>query len=160
MNSNNTFELALSTATSLPMVHINREKFLRKELLKYCDEKQVESAILNNPAYAGIELPIIDKIARSCINYETNKVSAISFAAGIPGGLAMIGTIPADVTQYFAHVLRILQKLVYLYGWEEILQEDGSLDDETTNMFSLCRNNVWCKRSSFNNNKAFNFGSN
>ena len=112
MNSNNTFELALSTATSLPMVHINRENFLRKELLKYCDKPQVEIAILNNPAYAGIELPIIDQIAKSCINYETNKVSAISFASGIPGGLAMIGTIPADVTQYFAHVLRIMQKLV------------------------------------------------
>ena len=137
MDNNNTFELALSTAASLPLVHINREIFLRKELLKYCDKSQVEIAISNNPAFAGIELSTIDKIAKDCINFETNKVSSISFAAGIPGGFAMVGTIPADVTQYFAHILRILQKLVYLYGWEEILQEDGSLDDETTNMLTL-----------------------
>lgn len=137
MDNKNTFEKTLSTAASLPLVRINRENFLRKELIKYCDKPQVEAAVLNNPAHAGIELSIIDKIAKSCISLETNKVSAISFASGIPGGFAMIGTIPADVSQYFAHVLRILQKLIYLYGWEELLQEDGSLDDETTNMLTL-----------------------
>ena len=29
-NDNNTFELALSTASNLPMVHINRRKFLEQ----------------------------------------------------------------------------------------------------------------------------------
>lgn len=84
-----------------------------------------------------ISIYAIDKIANSCINYETNKVSSISFAAGIPGGFAMAGTIPADITQYFAHILRILQKLIYLYGWEEILPEDGSIDDDTSNIITL-----------------------
>ena len=49
----------------------------------------------------------------------------------------MAGTIPADITQYFAHILRILQKLIYLYGWEEILPEDGSIDDDTSNIITL-----------------------
>lgn len=137
MKDKNTFELVLSTASSLPMVHIDRERFLFKELIKFCPREQVETAIQHNPAYAGIEISTIHKIANSCINYETNKVSLISFAAGIPGGFAMAGTIPADITQYFAHILRILQKLIYLYGWEEILQEDGKLDDDTTNMITL-----------------------
>lgn len=136
-DNNNTFELALATASSLPMVHIDRKKFLFKELIKFCPKEQVDIAIQNNPAYAGIELSIIDKIAKSCINYETNKVSTISFAAGIPGGLTMAATIPADITQYFAHILRILQKLIYLYGWEEILPEDGKIDDDTSNMLTL-----------------------
>lgn len=137
MGDNNTFELALKTASSLPMVHIDREKFLYKELIKYYPKEQVEIAIKNNPAYAGIPVSVISKIARHCINYETNKVSSISFAAGLPGGFAMAGTIPADVAQYFGHVLRILQKLVYLYGWEELIGDDGSFDDETTNMLTL-----------------------
>lgn len=137
MNDNNTFELALSTASSLPMVHIDRRKFLAKELIKFCPKEQVDIAIQNNPAYAGIELSIIDKIAKSCINYETNKVSTISFAAGIPGGLTMAATIPTDITQYFAHILRILQKLIYLYGWEEVLPENGQIDDDTSNMLTL-----------------------
>lgn len=136
-DDNNTFELALATASSLPMVHIDRKKFLFKELIKFCPKEQVDIAIQNNPAYAGIEISTIDKIANSCINYETNKVSSISFAAGIPGGFAMAGTIPADIAQYFAHILRILQKLIYLYGWEEILPEDGKIDDDTSNMITL-----------------------
>lgn len=136
-DDNNTFELALATASSLPIVHIDRKKFLFKELIKFCPKEQVDIAIQNNPAYAGIEISTIDKIANSCINYETNKVSSISFAAGIPGGFAMAGTIPADIAQYFAHILRILQKLIYLYGWEEILPEDGKIDDDTSNMITL-----------------------
>jgi len=137
MSENNTFELALKTASTLPMVHIDREKFLHKELIKYYPKEQVEIAVQNNPAYAGIPVSIINKIAKNCINYETNKVSSISFAAGLPGGFAMAGTIPADVAQYFGHVLRILQKLVYLYGWDELVGADGSFDDETTNMLTL-----------------------
>ena len=46
------------------------------------------------------------------INYELNKVTAISAAAGIPGGFTMVGTIPADITQYMGHLLRIAQKLI------------------------------------------------
>ena len=137
MNDNNIFEQVLATASTLPMVHIDRKKFLFKELIKFCPKEQVDIAIQNNPAYAGIDISTIDKIANSCINYETNKVSSISFAAGIPGGFAMAGTIPADITQYFAHILRILQKLIYLYGWEEILPEDGSIDDDTSNIITL-----------------------
>ena len=137
MNDNNIFEQVLATASSLPMVHIDRKKFLLKELIKFYPKEKVDRAIQNNPAYAGIDISTIDKIANSCINYETNKVSSISFAAGIPGGFAMAGTIPADITQYFAHILRILQKLIYLYGWEEILPEDGSIDDDTSNIITL-----------------------
>lgn len=137
MYDNNIFEQVLATASTLPMVHIDRKKFLLKELIKFYPKEKVDIAIQNNPAYAGIDISTIDKIANSCINYETNKVSSISFAAGIPGGFAMAGTIPADITQYFAHILRILQKLIYLYGWEEILPEDGSIDDDTSNIITL-----------------------
>lgn len=136
-NEAGTFELALRTAASLPMVKIERDKFLKKELSKYYCNEQVSKAIEFCPAYARIDLSMINKIAESCIKYETNKVSAISFAAGIPGGIAMIGTVPADTTQYFGHMLRILQKLIYLYGWDEIFDENGNMDDETTSLLTL-----------------------
>lgn len=137
MSDNNTFELALKTAASLPVVHIDREKFLSKELIKISTKEQVDVAIEYNPARAGISVREIDKLAKECINYETNKASSISFISGIPGGIVMFGTVPADVAQYMGHMLRVLQKLVYLYGWDEIMQSDGSLDDETTNMLTL-----------------------
>lgn len=131
------FESLLSSAVKLPIVHISREDFLRKELQKYCDDDIVETAIKYNPAYAGISSKIIDKLADGCIGFETTKVSTLSFVAGIPGGWAMIGTIPADLVQYYAHVLIILQKLSYLYGWKELVGEDGAMDDETNHLLIL-----------------------
>lgn len=137
MAEENKFEMILKGACELPMVHIDRESFLKKELSKYCSQDIVELAVCTNPAQAGISLEIIDKIAKSCINYETNKVSAISFAAGIPGGYAIIGTLPADLTQFFAHVVRVMQKLMFLYGWGPLDISRNGLDDDTQNVLTI-----------------------
>ena len=48
----------------------------------------------------------------------------------MPGGLAMAATIPLDLTQYFVHVLRIEQKLAYLYGWHSFLDDDPDQEDD------------------------------
>lgn len=129
--------MVLKSAMNLPGVQIRRSDFLRKELSKRYSTDVVELAISRNPAYAGINVLDIDKIAKSCINTETNWVSAMSFAAGIPGGLAMIGTVPADIVQYFARIIRVLQKLAYLYGWNELNNSNGEFDDETVNRLTL-----------------------
>ncbi len=46
---------------------------------------------------------------KSCIVLEIRKVTVLSAAAGLTGGFAMLGTVPADLSQYFLHILRILQ---------------------------------------------------
>ena len=51
------------------------------------------------------------------INFERNCVSGISAALGMPGGVAMSATIPADIVQYYGYTLRAAQKLMYLYGF-------------------------------------------
>jgi len=136
--SNNSFEMVLHSAMKLPGININRAAFLRKELSKCFDSDVVEMAIKTNPAQAGIKVEELEKIAKACINYETGKVTALSAAAGIPGGLAMAAALPADITQLFGHVIRILQKLVYLYGWQEMFRnEDDGLDDATSNQLTL-----------------------
>jgi len=131
------FETMLVEATKFPMVKIDRELFLRKELQDRYTKEIVEKAIQYNPAYAGICVEDINKIAKSCIAAETIKVTTISAAAGLPGGLAIIGTIPADLAQYFGHILRILQKLIYLYGWSDLGLDSKELNDETMNLLTL-----------------------
>lgn len=131
------FNKLLQSSLKLPLVHIDRDEFLEKELSKYCDSKIVKIAVENNPAYAGISSKIIDHIAKSSINYETLKVSTISFAAGIPGGFTMAASIPADITQYYAHILRIIQKLAYIYGWQSLIEKDKTIDDETSQILTL-----------------------
>ena len=51
------------------------------------------------------------------IRSERLKVSGISAALGTPGGAAMAATIPADIAQYYGCMLRVAQKLLYLYGF-------------------------------------------
>lgn len=133
----NKFEMVLHSAAELPGIRIKRADFLRKELSKYFDSDVVEKAIELNPAQAGISIKNLEHIAKSCINFEATKVTAISAAAGIPGGLAMMATVPADIAQFFGHIIRILQKLVYLYGWQELFRDENGLDDETQNQLTL-----------------------
>ncbi|HML37969.1 MAG TPA: hypothetical protein PKA19_11205 [Bacillota bacterium] len=110
---------------------------MRKQFKAHFRSDVVNKAIAETPAKAGITIEQLEGIAKSCIKLETNNVSAISFATGLPGGIALIGAIPADITQYFAHIIRILQKLIYLYGWEELYESKDDLDDETLYWLTL-----------------------
>ena len=119
-------------------VRISREDFLRQELQKaHLSESQIEEAIASDPISVGISQKRLDKLANHAISYETKKSTALSFVAGIPGGLAMLGTVPADLGQYYVHSLRIMQKLAYLYGWKEFLTDPEDVDDETIAQMGL-----------------------
>lgn len=113
-------------------VRIDRDRFLRSELRKRgVSRYDVDLAVSATPVTAGVSQHLLDAVARDVIDLETKKSTALSFAAGLPGGFAMAGTIPADVTQYYVHAFRIMQKLAYLYGWQEFLDECDEVDDET-----------------------------
>ena len=119
-------------------VRISREDFLRQELRKlHLSDAEIECAIASNPLSAGVSRKSLDKLANDAISFETKKSTALSFAAGIPGGFAMLGTVPADLTQYYVHSLRIMQKLAYLYGWKEFLTDLDDVDDETIAQMGL-----------------------
>lgn len=132
-----TFENVLATAMKAPGVKVNRVKFLRKELKKYCSDDVISSAINSNPAKAGIPRELIDKISKQIINYETTKVTGISMAASIPGGAAAVGAAAAHITSYFAFILRTVQELAYLYGFEQFDLNDDEVDAETMNTVLL-----------------------
>lgn len=127
-------------ALKVPGVKISREAFLKKELYKYCSPDSIETAIKSTPAKAKIDPVLIDKIADDVIKFERNAVSGISVALGMPGGAAMVATIPADIAQYYGYMLRAAQKLMYLYGFPEIdISDDGvNLDSGTLNSLTIC----------------------
>ncbi|MGW7429864.1 hypothetical protein ACWGIN_09940 [Streptomyces sp. NPDC054861] len=132
------FSAVLAAAANLPGVRIHREAYLRKALGRYCSEDNIRKAIEETPAAAGIPLEILDKAANDSINYETTKASALSAAAGIPGFIALPATVPADMAQYFGHMLRIAQKLAYLYSWPDLFAGDSDdIDDATKGVLTL-----------------------
>lgn len=124
----------------VPGICINREEFLRAEFIKDFPQEIIDDAIAYNPSHAGITTKEIDKYANEVIKFERNCVSGISAALSTPGGFAMAATIPADIAQYYGYMLRVTQKLLYLYGFPEIdLTEKGKkFDTETLNILTLC----------------------
>lgn len=124
----------------IPGFSVNRENFLRTEFKTKYDQETVDAAVASTPSKAGIPKDEIDKIADQVIAYERNCVSGISTALGMPGGLAMAATIPADIAQYYGFMLRAAQKLMYLYGFPQIdtTEKDHVFDSETINILTLC----------------------
>ncbi|MFJ4856959.1 hypothetical protein [Streptomyces sp. NPDC088730] len=137
-NAESRFSALLIGAARLPGVRIDREAYLRTALARHCSEEELRRAIEETPAAAGIPLAVLDRVANESIRYETAKVSAVSAAAGIPGFVALPATVPADVAQYVAHMLRIAQKLAYLYSWPDLFSADNDdLDDATKGVLTL-----------------------
>ncbi len=124
----------------VPGIKINRDEFLEKQLFKRYPKEVIDVAIAESPMKAHIPVSEIDKIADEVIKFERTCVSGISAVLGIPGGWAMVATLPADIIQYYGYLLRATQKLLYLYGFPQIniQEQNGKFDDETMNTIILC----------------------
>lgn len=131
------FTSIIESAAKLPLVRIGREEFLTKNLGKLCTQTQLQKAIVEGTLHADIPVATLDSLAKAVINAETIKVTAISTAAGMPGGFAMAATIPADLAQFYGFVIRTAQELAYIYGWDEIFAESSELDAGTESQLVL-----------------------
>lgn len=120
-------ESAISNAIKIPGVKVNRSKFLAETFSSRPNE--IENIISVGTIEAGLTKEELAKIADRLILKRTSESSIASFAAGLPGGLVMAATIPADVLQFFGMTLRLAQELSYLYGAQDLWQ-DGQIDDE------------------------------
>lgn len=127
------FNEVLAVAVKAPMVKIDRTEFLKNNFSREVEPKMVDKIVQTSPIKAGVSEHILKKIARECIKNETYNVSALSFGTGFGG---LIG-IPADLAQYLVHVLRISQKLAYIYGYPSMISIDGAMDDATKNIILL-----------------------
>ncbi len=134
-----TIEDVIIMALKIPGIKINRDEFLRKEFSKYYSEEVVRNIVEHNPLYANIPIETVDKIAKDVIQSERLCVSGISTALSVPGGFAMVATLPTDIAQYYGYMIRVMQKMLYLYGFPEIDTNDEQLlDSATMNTLIIC----------------------
>lgn len=136
MAENNVFEQIVKSSVNLPFVHVGRTEFLKKELAPFCTNEEIEK-VLSDGTKGIVDKKVIDKIAKGCISYHTTLVCSTSFLAGIPGGWAMAGAIPADIAQFYGHVFALTQKLLYLYGWPDLSDGHGKVSDSTVQVLIL-----------------------
>lgn len=120
-------ENIITTSVQIPGVKVNRDKFLAETFAT--EEVTLQEILDIGPVKAGVTRDKLSLIAHKLVLKRTSQSSIASFVAGIPGGLAMAATIPADIMQFFGMALRLAQELSYLYGAED-LWKDGKIDEE------------------------------
>ena len=126
----------LNTVLKMPGVKVDRVGFLRHELRPYCNQSRLQMLGSVRP-YTVVSEQVIDKLARQCVRHHVTIVTATSTVVGLPGGLAMAATLPADLTQYFYHVFVLSQKLAYLYGYPDFCDDDGELNDVAIDLLTI-----------------------
>lgn len=121
----------LTTVLKMPGVKVDRIAFLRKELRPYCNQSRLQMIGSVRP-YTVVSEQVIDKLAKQCVTYHTALATTTSTIVGLPGGLAMAATMPADLTQYFYHVFVLSQKLGYLYGYPDFFADMDNSESQNS----------------------------
>ncbi len=125
----------LTTVLRMPGVRVDRVAFLTRSLSGYAGQQKL-SLLPNVRPYAIVDDNVIDRVAGACIRQHTALATTASTIAGLPGGLAMVATLPSDLTQYYYHVVVLAQKLAYLYGFPAFFAttDDDETDDQLSDM--------------------------
>ncbi len=118
----------ITTAISLPGVKVSRDAFLR-ETFRGASEERMAQLLADGPVAAGCTQRELRDLAAKVLRERTMLSTTASFAAGLPGGLAMAATIPADLMQFYGVSLRMAQEIAYIYGEPDPWQ-NGAVDDE------------------------------
>lgn len=121
-------EDVISASVQIPGVKVDRKKFLAEQFASSL-VSNIQEIVELGPVEAGVSQAEIEETANKLIIKRTSQSSIASFVTGIPGGIAMAATIPADIAQFFGMALRLAQELSYLYGAQD-LWVDGKVDDE------------------------------
>lgn len=129
----------LDVAMKLPLVSVDRDSFLRKELGYLCTNQELADVLDGTrKTFEVVSKEKLKEKAASVISYHRNAATRVSALAGIPGGLAMLGTVPLDAVQYFGSLLALSQKLLYLYGAPQITDSNSQLTDSAKDVLTLC----------------------
>lgn len=126
----------MKAALAIPGVSIDRTSYLQASFRDIVDEENLQRIVDGTPANC-VGREAIDKVASGAITYHTATVTTLSTVTGLPGGPAIVASIPADLAQYYFHVFVLAQKLAYLYGFPDLRDENGQLTEDATDMLTL-----------------------
>lgn len=127
------WDSVLDTTMKIPGIKVNREEFLNQAF----SAAGSDTDFSEKRPIDYFDEAVIEKVAKDVINGQTLKVTSVSALAGIPGGFAILGTMPADIAQFYFHAIVLAQKLGYIYGWPNLLDDEGHLSEGTRNVLTI-----------------------
>lgn len=126
----------LQQVVKLPVVKVDRSKFLVDKFSKELGPQDIPTLLEQGPT-SLLSQEILDRVANACIRDNVLLASGTSVLAGLPGGLAMAITIPADVAQFYGFSLKLAQELGYIYGYEDLWASRDELSEDAQNTLLL-----------------------
>ena len=135
MNNIITWDNIMEKSLSLPGAKVYREEFLIEVFEPYYKENSL--SFKEKSPIDLFDIKIIDQIAKDITDSHLRKVTLISAVTGLPGGWSVVATIPADLAQFYWHTLVLAQKLGYIYGWADLLDDKKQITEGTKNILTL-----------------------
>lgn len=124
----------LNESLKLPFIKVDRSDFLTKTFSNKIDDMP---KLFKEGPQAFFSKEELDRIASNVINSNVLKSSSISFASGLPGGVAIAATIPADMAQFYGYSLKLAQEISYVYGYQDIWTNQDELTEDAKNTLIL-----------------------
>ena len=136
----------LQQVVKLPVVKVNRSKFLMDKFSKKVASKDIPRLLEEGPT-ALLPQETLDQVANACIKDNVLLASGTSVLAGLPGGIAMAVTIPTDVAQFYAFSLKLAQELGYIYGYDDLWASRDELSEDAwcnaRSEWNCCSTSCW-----------------
>lgn len=124
----------INESLKLPFIKVDRSDFLTKTFSNKIDDMP---KLLREGPQAFFSKEELDRIASNVIKSNVLQSSSISFASGLPGGIAIAATIPADMAQFYGYSLKLAQEISYVYGYQNIWANQGELTEDAKNTLIL-----------------------
>lgn len=114
---------------------IDRQEWLVRRLRPFVDFSAIERLYQETPSEIVSE-KLVDYLAKEEIRRHTRMATTTSATAGLLGGITLWVGVPSDVIQYYAHLVALVQKMAYLYGWQDMMPH-GEVTSETRAKITL-----------------------
>ncbi|KZT90342.1 EcsC family protein [Lactiplantibacillus plantarum] len=124
----------INESLKLPFIKVDRSDFLTRTFSNKIDDMP---KLFKEGPQAFFSKEELDRIASNVINSNVLKSSSISFASGLPGGVAIAATIPADMAQFYGYSLKLAQEISYVYGYQDIWTNQDELTEDAKNTLIL-----------------------
>ena len=120
-----------SSLLQQPYMRVSREDFLKET---FRDFPNLDKILDLGPVKAEVSRSTLRELAEGVKKHHRNKATVLSTIAGIPGGPAMLVSVPTDIIQLLANWLLGAQKIAYLYNYNF---DHEHCSDEEKNVFFM-----------------------
>ena len=142
------WEFLILGVLKMPGIRVDRVKFLQKKFSKYSKKGQLEQIIHGKPSDC-LKPRLIVKVAKECIETRHKTVNSwLTVVANIAIDQTPMGNVlsvlkmlridfsPSDFGTYYFHLIKLVQELAYLYGFQELFDENGKPLNGTVEMLT------------------------